>query len=83
MRSTMTMVASTMIPKSMAPMLKRLRETPASRMQMKAKSRDSGMTRAVRSAARTLSKNTSSTVTTITNPSSSTRDTVRSVFRTS
>ena len=72
-----------MMPKSMAPMLSRLSETPATRMQTKANSSDSGMTRAVRSAARTLSRKTSSTVTTITNPSSSTRDTVRSVLWTS
>ena len=82
MRSTITMVASTMMPKSMAPMLSRLSETPDRRMQTKANSSESGMTSAVSSAARRLSRNTSSTVTTTTNPSSSTRVTVWSVLAT-
>ncbi len=81
-RSTITMVPSTMIPKSRAPMLSRLSDTPLAYMQTRAKSSESGMTRAVSSAARTLSRNTSSTVTTMTKPATRTWETVWSVLST-
>ena len=82
MRSTITIVASTMIPKSRAPMLSRLSDTPEAYMHTSAKSSDSGMTRAVSSAARSESRRSSSAPTTIRKPSSSTRQTVRSVLLT-
>ena len=49
-------------------MLRRLSGHPVKYMQTRANSRDSGMMRAVKSAARTLRRKTSSTVTTITKP---------------
>ena len=82
-RSTMTTVASTKIPKSRAPMLRRLRETPDRCMQRKANSKARGIVSAVSSAAGKLTRKTRSTVTTMTNPSTRTRDTVRSVLCTS
>ena len=54
MPSTITIDPSTTMPKSMAPRLIRLAETPNSRMRMKAKSIASGMTDATISPARTF-----------------------------
>jgi hypothetical protein len=82
MRSTMTTVASTMMPKSRAPMLRRLRDPPVAYMHTMAKSKESGMTMAASSAARTLRRKTSRTPTTMVKPSSRTRQTVRSVVLT-
>ena len=64
-------------------MLSRLSVTPDRYMHRKAKSSDSGMMMAVRSAARRLSRKNRSTETTTTNPSMSTREIVRSVTSTS
>ena len=79
-RSTMTIVPSTMIPKSSAPMLRRLSDTPLAYMHTSAKSSERGMMSAVSSAARTLSRKTSSTVITMTKPATRTCDTVRRVL---
>ena len=82
-RSTITIVASTRIPKSSAPMLSRLRVTPEAYMQMKANRSESGMMMAVSSAARRLTRKKRSTATTITKPSIRTREIVWSVLSTS
>src|SRR6266508_42822 len=82
MCSTITSAPSTTIPKSIAPSESRLAGIPARYIQMKAKSSESGMVSAVSSAARALPRKSNSTPITITNPSTSVRETVLSVLLT-
>lgn len=74
--STITIEPSTTMPKSMAPRLIRLAETPNTRMRMKAKSIASGMTDATIRPARTLPRKTISTTKTMIAPSIRLRITV-------
>ena len=67
--SIITIEPSTTIPKSMAPKLIRLADTPKMRIRMKAKSIDRGITDATISPARTLPRKMMSTKNTITAPS--------------
>ena len=80
---TITRLPSTMMPKSIAPRLRRFAGIPAKCMQTNAKSSDSGMVTAVSSAARTLPSISDSTRTTMISASVSVRVIVRSVLATS
>ena len=62
MFSTMTMVPSMMMPKSMAPMESRLAASPVACRKMKANSSASGMVSAVMTAARKLTRKKISTM---------------------
>ena len=64
-----TMEPSTTIPKSMAPRLIRLADTPKMRIRMKPKSMARGMTEATIMLARTLPRNSISTTNTMMAPS--------------
>ena len=74
--STTITAPSTTMPKSMAPSDIKLAETPAHRMQPRAKSSESGITLATTSPARRLPNRTMSTKTTMSPPSMRLRLTV-------
>ena len=76
MPSTMTMEPSTTIPKSMAPRLIRLADTPKTRIRIKPKSKASGMTEATITEALTLPRKSISTTNTMSAPSIRLRTTV-------